>query len=213
MSVRCNHTYKQTPRKGANFPDLPVVQPDLIIPENKLYQSEFLGSAARSVPHVQGDVINRKSIRRFSGLVWLWTGSASLRFSDWCRSLRESFPSSDYRKETWKEVTAGYMWHASVCIFTYQVSESTRYMTSWLCAWSVAGSFWNPFAYEINIDKCSHGRKDLLLPITYSIPSLSHLIIVQDRWCSPDNDCIFYIQATAKEDCFFRKGNPLYKLY
>lgn len=118
MSVRCNHAYRQTPRKGANFPDLPVVQHDLIISENKLYQSEFLGSAARSIPHVQGDVINRKSIRRFSGLVWLWTGSASLRFSDWCRSLRESFPSSDYRKEAWKEVTAGYMWHASVCIFT-----------------------------------------------------------------------------------------------
>lgn len=46
-------TSKQTPRKGANFPDLPVIQPNLLIPENMLYQREFLGSAARNVPHVQ----------------------------------------------------------------------------------------------------------------------------------------------------------------
>lgn len=47
-------TYKQTPRKGANFPDLPVIQPNLVIPENTLYQCEFLGSAAQNVPHIQG---------------------------------------------------------------------------------------------------------------------------------------------------------------
>lgn len=64
MSVRRNHALK-FPEKS--FPDCPVVQPDLIIPENMLYQNEFLASAARNMPHIEGNVKHTKSVRQFSG--------------------------------------------------------------------------------------------------------------------------------------------------